>query len=68
MTHVCEIKSTKPLKIVEENKHLIQFFSCKSPQNFNYKLAFSDKNELNKLKSVIEKDQNIESIEIRYVP
>ena len=68
MTHICEIKSTKPLKIVEENKNLIQFFSSKSPQNFNYKLAFSNRNELNNLKSEIENDQNVESIEIRYVP
>ena len=66
--HMCEIKSSKPIKSLEENKNLVQFFYSKNPFSCNYKLVFSNKTELDKLKSEIEKNQDVDTIEIRYVP
>ena len=63
-----EVKSSTSIKILEENKNLIQSFSTKKPISFNYRIISSEKNEISKLKSIIEKDNNIESIEVRYAP
>ena len=66
--NVMEVKSLKSIKILEENKNLIQSFSTKKPISFNYRVISSEKNEISELKNIIEKDDNVESIEVRYAP
>ncbi|MDC1476477.1 DUF4956 domain-containing protein [Pelagibacteraceae bacterium] len=66
--NMIEVKSTSSIKILEENKNLAQSFSTKNPISYNYRLIFSDKNEINNLKKNIQDNQDIESIEIRYAP
>ena len=64
--HVMEIKSLLPIKILDESQHLVQSFSSKNPTSYNYRLIFSDKNELENIKKIIIENKDIESIEIRY--
>ena len=61
-----EVKSISSIKILDENKNLSQSFSTKNPISYNYRLIFSDKNEINDLKKNIKENKDIESIEIRY--
>ena len=64
--HIMEVKSISSIKILDENKNLSQSFSTKNPISYNYRLIFSDKNEINDLKKNIKENKDIESIEIRY--
>ena len=61
-----EIKSLLPIKILDESKHLAQSFLNKNPTSYNYRLIFSNKNELENIKKIIIENKDIESIEIRY--
>ena len=45
--HIMEVKSISSIKILDENKNLSQSFSTKNPISYNYRLIFSDKNEIN---------------------
>ena len=65
--HIIEVKSIKSIQSLNENKNLVQFFSSKEPESYSYRLVFSNKDEMNDLKKILEKDKDIESIEIRYV-
>lgn len=66
--HIMEVKSISSIKILDENKNLSQSFSTKNPISYNYRLIFSDKNEINDLKKNVQENKDIESIEIRYAP
>lgn len=66
--NVMEIKSSLPVQELDRSKHLVQSFSMKNPTSYNYRLACSDKNEINNLKKNIENNKDIESIEMRYAP
>jgi len=66
--NVMEVKSLSPIQILEESKHLVQSFSTKNPTSYNYRLILSDKNEIKDLKKNVQEKEDIESIEVRYVP
>ena len=66
--HILEVKSTTSIKILEESKNLSQFFSSKDPISYNYRLIFSDKDDVNNLKKSIQDNKDIDSIEVRYAP
>ena len=66
--NVMEIKSSLPVQELDKSRHLVQSFSMKNPTSYNYRLACSDKNEINNLKKNIENNKDIESIEMRYAP
>ena len=66
--HVIEVKSLKSIEILNDNKNLVQFFSSKNPISYNYRLLFSNKEEMNNLRKIIEENKEIESIEVRYAP
>ena len=53
---------------LEESKNLAQCFSSKNPVAYNYRLIFTNKDEINKLKKEVEENKAIESIEVRYAP
>ena len=65
--HVMEVKSLRPIKILEENQNLAQSFFTKNPTSYNYRLAFSDKKELEDIKKNINENKDVENIETRYV-
>ena len=66
VNHEINIKSKTKIKSLEENESLVQFYLTKNPQQYNYNLVYSDKNELNKLKKEIENLEEIEDIDVRY--
>tara|TARA_Y100000590_G_scaffold468514_1_gene651530 strand:+ start:415 stop:1053 length:639 start_codon:yes stop_codon:yes gene_type:complete len=66
--HILEVKSVTSIKILEESKNLSQFFSSKDPISYNYRLIFTDKDEVNNLKKTIQDNKDIDSIEVRYAP
>tara|TARA_B110000438_G_scaffold212508_1_gene204602 strand:- start:734 stop:1369 length:636 start_codon:yes stop_codon:yes gene_type:complete len=66
--HVIEIKSLKSISKLDDNKNLVQFFSSKNPESFNYRLIFQKKDEMNNLKKDLENNKDVENIEIRYAP
>ena len=68
VVNILEVKSVTSIKVLEESKNLAQFFSTKNPISYNYRLIFSEKNEIQNLKKSIEDNKDVESIEIRYAP
>ena len=66
--HIIEVKALKAIDLLNDNKNLVQFFSSKNPISYNYRLIFSNKEEMNNLKKSIEENKDIENIEIRYAP
>ena len=66
--NIMEVKSSTPIKVLEDSKNLVQSFTTKDPSSYNYRLIFSDKNEINILKKEIQGNNDIESIEVRYAP
>ena len=66
--HIIEVKAHTAIDLLNDNKNLVQFFSSKNPISYNYRLIFSNKEEMNNLKKSIEENKDIENIEIRYAP
>ena len=66
--HIIEVKALKAIDLLNDNKNLVQFFSSKNPISYNYRLIFSNKEEMNNLRKIIEENKDIENIEIRYAP
>ena len=66
--HIIEVKALKAIDLLNDNKNLVQFFSSKNPISYNYRLIFSNKEEMNNLKKSIEENKDIENLEIRYAP
>ena len=66
--HIIEVKALKAIDLLNDNKNLVQFFSSKNPISYNYRLLFSNKEEMNNLRKIIEENKEIESIEVRYAP
>ena len=66
--HVMEVKSSTSISFLEDSKNLAQCFSSKNPVTYNYRLIFTNKDEINKLKKEVEENKSVESIEVRYAP
>ena len=66
INHEINIKSKSKIKILDNNPNLSQIYLTKNPDQFNYNLIFSNKEELNKLKEELESLDEIEDIDIRY--
>jgi len=64
--HIMEVKSSKPIKSLEDSQNLVQSFITKEPSSYNYRLIFSEKSEINNLKKDIQENKDIESIEVKY--
>ena len=64
--NIMEVKSSTPIKILEDSQNLVQSFITKEPSSYNYRLIFSEKNEINNLKKDIQENKDIESIEVKY--
>ena len=64
--HIMEVKSSKPIKSLEDSQNLVQSFITKEPSSYNYRLIFSEKSVINNLKKDIQENKDIESIEVKY--
>ena len=64
--HIIEIKSSLPIKILEDSENLAQSFLTKNPPSNNYRLAFSEKKELKDIKKIMDEHKDVENIEVRY--
>tara|TARA_B100001123_G_C15136221_1_gene957495 strand:- start:43 stop:681 length:639 start_codon:yes stop_codon:yes gene_type:complete len=64
--NIMEVKSSTPIKILEDSQNLVQSFITKEPSSYNYRLIFSEKSEINNLKKNIQENKDIESIEVKY--
>jgi len=65
-THIMEVKTSKPISLLEKNENLAQYYSSKDQKVFNYRIIFSNKQEAEELKSKIQGDDGVESINITY--
>ncbi len=65
-THIMEVKTSKPISLLEKNENLAQYYSSKDQKVFNYRIIFSNKQEAEELKSKIQSDDGVESINITY--
>ena len=65
-THLMEVKTSKPISLLEKNENLAQYYSSKDQKIFNYRIIFSNKQEAEELKSKIQGDDGVESINITY--
>jgi len=65
--NILEIDSSKSLLILEENPNLKSKIYIKEDNTFYYKLGFQDKKSLDELLKNIDKNNNIEKINIEYI-
>ena len=62
LVYTIEINSKQEIKDLKKHKNLIQSFAEIEKNNFFYRLAFSNKNELEKFKDGIEQNEDIINI------
>ena len=62
LVYTIEINSKQEIKDLKKHKNLIQSFAEIEKNNFFYRLAFSNKNELEKFKDGIEQNKDIINI------
>ena len=65
--NILEVKSKRKLENLENNKNLESYYFSKEENSYNYRLLFSNKKELKNIKENIEKNIDIELIDIKYV-
>ena len=65
--NILEIDSSESLLILEENLNLKSKIYIKEDNTFYYKLGFQDKKSLDELLKNIDKNNNIEKINIEYI-
>ena len=65
--NILEIDSSESLLILEENPNLKSKIYIKEDNTFYYKLGFQDKKSLDELLKDIDKNNNIEKINIEYI-
>lgn len=66
INHEINVKSKSKIKMLDDNLNLSQIYLTKNPNQYNYNLIFSKKEELNKLKEKLESLEEVEDIDVRY--
>jgi len=66
LVYTMELNSKKEIKELEKNKNIIQSFEDLEKSNFFYRLAFSDKKDLEVLKKLLEQNKDIINIKSDY--
>ena len=66
VSHVIEVKSKNKIDTLEKNKNLESYQFNKEENSFNYRLVFAHKAELDSIKNDLEKNVDIEFIDIKY--
>ena len=54
------------IEILESNNNLESYYYNKEESSYNYRLVFSNKKDVDNLKSELEKNVNVEFIDIKY--
>ena len=67
IAHTIEIKSKIKIEHLESNDNLESYYFSKEENSFNYRLIFSTKSEVDKIKAKTEKNDGVQSIDIKYV-
>lgn len=65
--NIIEVKSKKPIIYLDENKNLESYYFNKDDDIYNYRLSFNSKTELREIKNILEKNSDINFIDIKYV-
>ena len=66
VSHSIELKSKVKIEILESNDNLESYYFNKEESSYNYRLVFSNKKDVDNLKSELEKNVNVEFIDIKY--
>ncbi len=64
--HDLQVISKDKIDSLEKSNNLKQFYLSKNPKKYNYHLVFSNKEDLDKIKSDLETNESVENIEVRY--
>lgn len=64
--NVIEIQSNQAIDVLHDSKFLLQYVSDKKQQEFHYKLAAKSRGDIENIRKSIDKNKNIESIEVRF--
>ena len=67
IAHTIEIKSKSKIEYLEYNDNLESYYFSKEENSFNYRLIFSTKSDVDKIKTEIEDNDGVQSIDIKYV-
>ena len=67
IAHTIEVKSKKKVEDLESNDNLESYYFNKEENSFNYRLIFSTKSDVDKIKTKLENNDSIQSIDIKYV-
>jgi hypothetical protein len=65
-SNTLEVISKKRIEIIETSENLANSFNDNEIGQFTYRLHFQNKDSLEKFKSVLDKDQNIQKINVVY--
>ena len=63
--NIIEIQSNQAIDILHDSKFLLQYVSDKKQQEFHYKLVTKSKVDIENIRKSIDKNKNIESIEVK---
>ena len=66
-SNVLEIKSQNKIDYLETNKNLESYYFSKENNYYNYRLLINDRAELEEVKNKLEKNSDINFIDIKYV-
>ena len=66
VNHSIEIKSKSKVNSLEINKHLDSYYFNKEENSYNYRLVFANRLDLDQIKIDLEKNVDIEFIDIKY--
>ena len=67
IAHTIEIKSKNKIEDLESNDNLESYYFNKEENSFNYRLIFSTKSDVDQIKEKIENNDDVQSIDIKYV-
>jgi len=64
--NILEVETSCNIPYLDNSKHLLQYVSDKSSNTVHYRLASRHKEDLGKIRSIAENDDNILNIELRF--
>ena len=66
LSHSLEIKSKSKIEILELSKNLESYYFNREENSFNYRLVFGNKKDLDLIKLDLEKNVDIETVDVKY--
>lgn len=66
VSHTLEVKSKSKISLLENSKNLEGYYFNKQENSYNYRLVFTNKLDLDSIKVDLEKNSDIEFIDIKY--